>query len=77
MPNSPDSDHLDQPDYWRKLAAEMRALGAQMTDPVAKQKMREAAMHYEVIAERIEMRDGFNRPPSRQTPSGGDDANSS
>jgi hypothetical protein len=46
----------NDPQHWRKRAAEARAMADQIVDPVAKRAMLEIAKGYERIAERAERR---------------------
>ena len=53
----PNSGHLfEDPDHWRRRAAEMRALTADMADATAREKLLEAAAEYDRVAERAEQR---------------------
>jgi len=47
---------FEDPEHWRKRAAEMRALAAEMVDTIAKQKLVDAAEEYERLALRAAAR---------------------
>jgi hypothetical protein len=46
----------NDPQHWRKRAAEARAMADQIADPVAKRAMLETAKGYERLAERAALR---------------------
>ena len=47
---------LNNPENWRKRAAEARAIAGRMTDPDAKRMMLGIAQSYERLADRAELR---------------------
>jgi hypothetical protein len=49
-------DLLDNPDYWRKRAEEIRAIAEGLNDPEAKFMMLRVADTYETMATRAEQR---------------------
>jgi hypothetical protein len=50
------SDLLNNPESWRRRAAEARAIASGMTDADAKRTMLGVAQSYERLAERAELR---------------------
>jgi hypothetical protein len=50
------SSHLNDPEYWRVRAKEVRTMAEDMADPAFKQKMLEIAASYEHLAKRAEDR---------------------
>jgi len=58
---------MDNPKHWRDRADEARALEAELTDPVARDTMRQIATGYDYIADRIEARQASRWKPVDQS----------
>jgi hypothetical protein len=54
MPKSPTSKRLNDPEHWRGLAREARAVGKRMIAGEARESMLRVAKLYEEMAERAE-----------------------
>ena len=49
-------DYLNDPEHWRALAKDMRALAEEATDPTERIALRRIASQYEKLAARAEAR---------------------
>jgi len=48
--------HLNDPNYWRDRAEELRALAERLKEPIAKAMILACASDYDLLAERAEER---------------------
>jgi hypothetical protein len=54
--------HLDDPDYWRDRAAEVRALADDVNNQKARDVILQMAAEYEILADRAQERARRGRP---------------
>jgi hypothetical protein len=54
--------HLDDPDYWRDRAAEVRALADDVNNQKARDVILQIAAEYEILADRAQERARRGRP---------------
>ena len=60
--------HINDPDHWRKRAAEMRKLASDIEDRTMKENMLRLAAEYEKLAERAVLRRSRTTEPMQPRP---------